>query len=747
MSTPTRRSERKRAANTRLAELQSSPTQPRAQPASKKRKASNAAYTKLKTNTANPCQATAAPTAAPQRRRKQKTPEVHDADDEETSSDETTTGEEEPNDQEAVNDVIRGLLVPDYTTAVAEKYNNSDTEQVWGEGNINAYARLCGKDWTYYLMTNHISFGRAPGPQDPQIVGANADSKNNEEAESVEIDLGPNKVVSRTHAELQYNVEDEQWYVSVRGRNGIKINDTVIKKGESKLIKSGTVIAIANTEMLFQSADGQTEVDQIYLDRIAAPTNNMLSAEQVANSQRPILPAQSPARPPHLVPYSYHPYPPPEANGQGMMAPAAYPMQQPATPTRPSPPKPNATGSTKKKSPGTASRGKAIMMESTEQIDYSLDENLEIKPQCSYASMITWAITSTQDQCLSLNNIYEWIKAHYAYYRFTTAAWQNSIRHNLSLSPTFEKIPRRPDEPGKGMKWRLKPEHREAAIAQANKQAGKGGGRVSSAPGTPGRLTAGFVPPPMNGNVKSSPTTRTPPLSSYPQSYQESYTPTRARAPQILAYTPVYAPTQAPLPVLSDQTSPMPIRGKNGHLTAIDSSPTLTSGAWSTDAPMRTPAPRPYNLNPPQPNTNKLPTSHMPESSPAPFWKSIQAFGSTPARMFPESSPLKNGTTGASSVPQSSSPPAPTNGADSPTRKSATKPPLFNLPGSQTNGTNGSKEDDEDDVPIDISKYAKDYLEGVKNAGCPTLTSSRGFTTIGQFHQQRNQVAAGGVAS
>jgi len=714
MSTPARRSERKRATNSRLADLQSSPTQPRSQPASKKRKASKASYTKLMSGTANPYQAstTTAPTAAPRRRARQKTPEEEAAEEEEESSDETAADDEEPNSQDAINDVVTCLNGPDYLTAVAEKYPNSRTQEVWGEGNVSAYARLCGKDWTYYVRGPHIHFGRAPGPQDPQAMGADAEAAV-EDAEPVEIDLGPSKVVSRNHAELKFSNTDEKWYVSVRGRNGVKVNDMVVKKGESKVVKSGTVIAIANTEMLFHAADGKPEVHQVYLDRISAPQNNVIISGEPANVQRRILPVRSPARPPQQGHYSYYPVPAPEMNGQGAIAPAPYPMARPVTPDRTSPPKRPATGSTKKRSPTAGNRRTGILMESTEQIDYSLDENCSIKPQCSYASMITWAIISTNEQCLSLNNIYEWIKAHYSFYRFATAGWQNSIRHNLSLSPTFEKIPRRPNEPGKGMKWRLAPEHRESALASANKHAGRGGGRVSSAPGTPAGMTAGFLPPPTNGNVKSSPMARTPPLSSYPQSYQESYTPTRA--PQMPAYAPAYAPTQGPLPVLSDETSPMPKRGRNGHLNAVDSSPTLTSGAWSTDAPMRTPAPRPYNLGPPQPNTNKLPTSHMPESSPAPFWKNINHFGSTPARLFPESSPLKNGTTGAASAPQSSSPPAPTNGVESPTRKAA-KPPVFNI-GSSPNGVNGTN-GEEEDGEIDLSKYEQDYFRGVRNAGC-----------------------------
>ena len=72
-----------------------------------------------------------------------------------------------------------------------------------------------------------------------------------------------------------------------------------------------------------------------------------------------------------------------------------------------------------------------IMMESTEQIDYALDSSKEIKPSCSYASMITWAILSTPDQTLSLSGIYAWIKAHYAFYRTAQTGWQVREKHVL----------------------------------------------------------------------------------------------------------------------------------------------------------------------------------------------------------------------------------------------------------------------------------------------------------------------------
>lgn len=239
---------------------------------------------------------------------------------------------------------------------------------------------------------------------------------------------------------------------------------------------------------------------------------------------------------------------------------------------------------------------------------------------------------------------------------------------------------------------------------QAMKNASKGGGRVSSTPGTPagGSKLGGFLPPPMNG-TKTSPTDRsTPPLSSYPPAQQESYTPTRG--PQM----PIYGPTQGGLPVLSDETSPLPIRHPNGHLTAIDSSPTLTSGAWAHDAPMmRTPAPRPYNLNMPQPNTVKLPTSHLADSSPAPFWR-FESINNTPARAWPEISPVKNGNSDVITM-QSSSPPPIANGAESPTRKARAPVGPY---GPTAYGGNGIR--DEEDVEIDITKCDLAVLSGCK---------------------------------
>lgn len=187
-----------------------------------------------------------------------------------------------------------------------------------------------------------------------------------------------------------------------------------------------------------------------------------------------------------------------------------------------------------------------------------------------------------------------------------------------------------------------------------------------------------------NEVLKISPTNDTPPLTSYPPTAQESYTP--SRGPQLAAYD------SHALPTLSDDASPIaPRRPPGRNATGHGSSPTLTSGAWTSEQhpnPMMTPAPRPHNLNLPLPNTVKLPTSHMPDSSPAPFWRWTDQAGSTPARWPGEVSPLK-----AATLQSSSPPPAATNGIESPTRGRGMLAPAANR-----------GDDDDDDGGFDLAR-------------------------------------------
>ncbi|XP_018404326.1 PREDICTED: forkhead box protein J1-A-like [Cyphomyrmex costatus] len=84
----------------------------------------------------------------------------------------------------------------------------------------------------------------------------------------------------------------------------------------------------------------------------------------------------------------------------------------------------------------------------------------DAKPPFSYATIICLAMRANNNK-VSLSNIYAWIRENFLFYKYADPAWQNSIRHNLSLNKCFLKLPRSKDEPGKGGFWKLDLERME----------------------------------------------------------------------------------------------------------------------------------------------------------------------------------------------------------------------------------------------------------------------------------------------
>ena len=74
----------------------------------------------------------------------------------------------------------------------------------------------------------------------------------------------------------------------------------------------------------------------------------------------------------------------------------------------------------------------------------------------SYADLISMAISSSPDQRLTLNQIYDWLTNNIPYFAerrdaAASAGWKNSIRHNLSLHQKFQRIPN--ESSGKSSWW------------------------------------------------------------------------------------------------------------------------------------------------------------------------------------------------------------------------------------------------------------------------------------------------------
>ncbi|KAJ7862313.1 hypothetical protein B0H13DRAFT_2567488 [Mycena leptocephala] len=75
------------------------------------------------------------------------------------------------------------------------------------------------------------------------------------------------------------------------------------------------------------------------------------------------------------------------------------------------------------------------------------------KPCYPYSTLIRYAIKGSPNQKLLLEDIYYAIQSRFPYFRTAPNGWKNSIRHNLSLNPSFEKVPRPLTDRGKGSYW------------------------------------------------------------------------------------------------------------------------------------------------------------------------------------------------------------------------------------------------------------------------------------------------------
>lgn len=316
--------------------------------------------------------------------------------------------------QDLVNAIISTLQQPQEITNVAETFANDKNLAT----EVQAYAKIAGYDWTFYVKSLNIQIGR-----------------NTENGSNIDIDLGPAKVVSRLHAQIIYNLDLRCWQLKVLGRNGAKIDGNKVPVGpnHATALHSGAILDVGGTQMMFILPDSPPDIHPNMLHKCLTkfkqnlnkkPYNNVKNIHNNNNN--------------HIM----------NNNGNYNSS-----LQQNSIKSFQMFDKSALTQAT--------SAVSATSLQNNLDQDLLKEESKDIKPPYSYATMITQAILSNEDGVMSLSEIYNWISSHYAYYKYSKTGWQNSIRHNLSLNKAFEKVPRRPNEPGKGMKWQISEAYKE----------------------------------------------------------------------------------------------------------------------------------------------------------------------------------------------------------------------------------------------------------------------------------------------
>ncbi|KAF2860787.1 hypothetical protein K470DRAFT_231817 [Piedraia hortae CBS 480.64] len=477
-------------------------------------------------------------------------------------------------------EILQRLHVSDVPVNATTDFANGLLE---GKDHVPGYGKIAGRGWTFIIRELQVTIGRLQA----LVESAGTESPGGQTTmTSINIDLGPDKQVSREHATICYSAEARKWFIIVKGRNGVRVDNHFLKRGAKMYLRNGSVFEIAKTQMAFIIMDSEGPV---WDDAVIRQTLKSSSSADEDDEE--------PQNPPQETPSRAH-------------------QQQGHTFIRTSP----------------SGNHRGSLMDSAESIDYSADSARDLKPPHSYAQLIGMAILSTPDQQMALSNIYRWIKANYAFYRHNTSAWQNSIRHNLSLNKAFTKIARRTDEPGKGMKWMIEPSEFDTFVQQGMK-------------GCRRPTTAVVGSSPIRSPIRSGYSDQTPSKPTFSLS-SESFTPGRGPTVTVTSARRQTVPsTSVGLGISSDRDF---LRGTPSK--ALYSPPAVQD---YHGGPLGTPFPMRPSQRLPPPSTLKRPSDFIQFSSPAPFWKMDGLAGT----MF-DSSPVKS----RMQVERSSSPPAPHSG-------------------------------------------------------------------------------------
>ncbi|CAO3587649.1 unnamed protein product [Absidia cylindrospora] len=294
------------------------------------------------------------------------------------------------------------------TTPTAKFKENSVSSEIEMEtsgGPVQAYAKLEGESFCYYIRTLQVTLGRKV--------------KRRDKADKVDIPLGNTKLVSRQHARLFYNFTTQQFEIMVIGKNGAFVNDQFVERGITIALENRTKITIGESHFVFllpfmdtghsnniTQSNSTTQHSEKHRKRKAQQQDNFNSKSTSSSSSVTM-----------------------DINNH-----ANYAEEE------------TVDDELKKTIIGYPGVPNPYL-------------GKEDKPPFSYANVIAQALdNASTDKRMTLNEIYTYLSTAYPYFKkVSSTGWQNSVRHNLSLNKAFIKIPRTNNDSGKGAFWTIDP--------------------------------------------------------------------------------------------------------------------------------------------------------------------------------------------------------------------------------------------------------------------------------------------------